>query len=114
MGNIFDKMRDNVFDTTTKVMGYDAMWNGYSARVHFREIIEKDLIEGLGEYSQSPISHYMEYRKEDFPGLETSVRSSINKPKVTVESTEYRVNICLQAYDGRYYKCYLDRVQFTS
>ena len=47
MANPFDGMKERLHRLTTEVMGYDATWGAFSARVHFKEPDRKYDLNGI-------------------------------------------------------------------
>lgn len=108
MGSIFDGLKNNAFDITTNIIGYDASWTPtveedveplptLSAKVHFRKPDEKDVMRDGVEYA--PSSYFMEYRVPFFPGLYESVRFG-GTEIVTVDGTQYYARQATRVNDG--------------
>jgi hypothetical protein len=76
MHNFFDTAKLNMFDITTKVMGYDAVWinsetlREYSAKVHYKHATPSEDLAGVAYFPTAPL---MEFRAGDFEGLKALV-----------------------------------------
>jgi hypothetical protein len=114
VANIFDSMRDRLFDLTTTTFGYEASWTpsgGQSptqtGRVHYRRPTEKDVLTNGVEYM--PFVFFMEYKQGVFNGLLESVRAG-GTETVTVNGVSHYVRSVGRAYDGETLQAHLERV----
>jgi hypothetical protein len=114
VANIFDNMRDSLFDLTTQTFGYDASWTPVggesptqTGRVHFRRPTEKDVLTNGVEYM--PFVFFMEYKEGVFTGLLDSVRNGVLET-VTVNGINHYVRSVGRAYDGETLQAHLERI----
>lgn len=108
MPNLFDKLQDQCFDTSSKVFGYDATWNNDPAitgRVLFRKPTERELL--MGQMGYDPRDFVMEYKEGDFEGLWESLRAG-NLEEVTIQGTVYVARFVDAHFDGKTYKVRLE------
>lgn len=116
MPNPFDRLKQTVFDTTTRAMGYDATWlpsdaiegaEPYAARVHLKEAEEK---QEMGGVEFMPLNPFMEYRSPFFPGLYEKCRRENGGERVIIEGREYEVRQVVRMFDGDTYQAILQRI----
>lgn len=100
-------MKSQLFDLTTDIFGYDGSWNGESARVHFRQPNDKDMLVTGIQYL--PTDYFMEYKQGVFSGLYESVRSG-NVQIVTIEGSQYQVRSVARRYDGDTYQAHIEKL----
>lgn len=114
MGNIFDSMRDSAFDTTTKVMGYDATWlpstadedsEPLTARVHFKSPDQAQEMSGI---DYMPLTPFMEYRSPFLPNLYELVQENNGGERVTINGVIYYVRKVVRLHDGATYMATLE------
>lgn len=104
MPNIFDGLLKTVFNTTTKLMGYDAEWQPHAggalqtARVHYKKPNEVRVLDTAFSYNAE--HHTMEYLEGAFVGLFESKRAGVDE-YVTIEGTRFYVEQVVAYWDGK-------------
>lgn len=115
MGNIFDQLQDNAFDTVTKTMGYPASWNpsrggpAQTATVLYKDSTEKYELSNV-EYD--PLQWRMEYRYGFFTTLKEAVDDS--EPEVVTISlpggdAQFYIRKVDTSFDGKTFTAYMQR-----
>jgi hypothetical protein len=105
----FQKLQDKVFDTVTKIMGYDASWtpvsggSAHTARVNFRSPNLKELTSG---FQFSPKMIMAEWKKGDFSGLE--ITFSNHNEHLVINSVTYNVINVKANFDGQTFEAVLE------
>lgn len=100
---IFDSLKNNMFDITTKVMGYNAVWvnsqtleeNG--AVVHFKNPTEKEVLESINYIEGQPV---MEYRAPFFEGLKEASDNLLDEQITISGKGLFWVRQVVKNYDG--------------
>ncbi len=111
MPNLFDDLQDRVFDTSSKVFGYDATWlpsedPAVTGRVLFRKPTEREILMGSnGGYH--PRDYMMEYKEGDFVGLWERLRQG-EWERVVVNEVHYFARFAEADFDGKTYKVKLE------
>lgn len=107
MGSPFDALRDQTFDQTTNVFGYDCIWNAtdggtsFSGKVHFKNPTSELRMVGV-EYDEEDWT--MEYKEGDFIGLYERVEARNDDPElVTIDGNLYYVKKIKKIHDGATY-----------
>lgn len=119
MANIFEGMQKRLFDLTTTVFGYKAIWLSSEERpidvagdVNYRQPNEKDIIRTNGDYQ--PYTYFMEYREPFFPGLKEAVdRNGIEYVSIVDQYNVvhyYGVRSVKCTFDGKTYNAFLDEM----
>ena len=110
MGNIFDTAKLNMFDITTTVMGYDAVWvnsdtaQEYSARVHYKHATPSEDLDGVAYFPTAPM---MEFKAGDFDGLKALVDAG-SVETVTIDGIgAFYIRDANRKYDGDTIFCML-------
>lgn len=120
MANIFERMQKRLFDLTTTVFGYKAVWLASSNRpidvegdVNYRQPNEKDMIRSNGEYM--PMTYFMEYREPFFEGLYNAVRDNGVEFVSIVDQYDvthyYAVRSIKAQWDGKTYHAFLEELK---
>lgn len=119
MANAFERMQKRLFDLTTTVFGYKAVWlpspqnpTDIEGDVNYRQPNEKDMIRSNGDYE--PASYFMEYREPFFKGLYESVRDN-NVEYVSIVDqysvVHYYIIRSIKAqWDGKTFFAFLEEV----
>lgn len=100
----FEALQRGVFDTVKSVMGFTASWtpsaggDAIEKLVLFQNPTEEMKLAGV-EYD--PTAWRMEYRFEDFPGLEDAVNARASNEVVVIEGTEYYIAKVSKKFDGK-------------
>ena len=100
---IFDNLKNNMYDITAKVMGYNATWTNSvtfevsSAVVHFKQPTETEGLAGLDYIEGQPI---MEYRAPFFEGLKEAADELTNEPIIIESKGAFYVRQVLKKFDG--------------
>jgi hypothetical protein len=120
VGNIFDKLQDNLFNTINNVFGYMVSWtpsNGDPAQL--AKCLYKEPTEQykLGEIDYSPNLFQIEYKNGDLPGLfETSRAGGMEQVKIykigsdITTALTYAVLKPLSKWDGNTLKLLIEKV----
>lgn len=101
---IFDKLKENMFDITTKVMGYNAIWinsitsEQKTAVVHFKTPTETEGLASIDYMEGQPI---MEYRSPFFEGLKEATDNLTSEPIEIEGKGFFYVRQVLKKYDGQ-------------
>jgi len=99
---IFDRLKNNMFDITLNVMGYDASWTNsqtaeiLTAKVHFKYPTPPEDLAGVEYFPQEP---YMEFKQGDFEGLKELVDDNSTET-VIIDGRSYYVRSVDRKYDG--------------
>jgi hypothetical protein len=96
----FERLQRNTFDVITRTMGYVCTWGALEARVTFQNPTEEMKVAGV---DYDPTAWVMEYRYEDFPGLELAVSKRGAVETVTIEGQQYDVRKITRKFDGKTY-----------
>lgn len=113
MPNIFDNLQDGLFNTTTRVFGYDAEWQPsaggalQTARVHYKK--PNEARDQFREVEYNPYIHEMEYKEGDFVGLAAAVRAGVSET-VTVNGADFYVREIKGHWDGKTYRAQLEPI----
>ncbi len=114
MPNEFDLLKMQVFDTTTKAMGYSAEWTPLAGgtkqtcRVHFKS--PNAMVKNFGNVMFEARMYKMEYKRGDFVGLyelivnAPSVANGGNLEVVVIEGVSYYCDSINAMFDGDYYE----------
>lgn len=110
--NLFDSLQDNMFDTVTNTMGYDATWQpsgggtAKSAKVLYKGPTQK---EELLSVRYDPDALQMEYKAGVFDGLKEAVDSNSMSETVTISGIgTFWVRKVQKLFDGKNYKANLE------
>lgn len=114
MSNLFDEIRDTLFDIVTNTIGYDATWIpsdgsnplGYKARVLFKYPEADRKLSGA---TYSSFNYEMEYRRDFFHGLKLSVNHT-NTEVITVDGKNYYCRNVDVLADGNTFKAQLELI----
>lgn len=113
--NPFDLLQSTAFNVVTNTMGYDATWMRsevltgdvtFTARVLLnnptedRKVLKTDF---------DPLTHRMEYKQGDFPGLFEMVQKG-REEVVTVNGQQYGIIHVTAKYDGKTYIAELQKL----
>lgn len=101
--NLFDGIQRQMFDTVSKMYGYNASWtpSAGGAAVTGRVLLKEPTNEyELNGVEFTPFLSIMEYRQGVLNGLMEAVRSKRNET-VVVDGVEYFVRTCTAKYDGK-------------
>jgi hypothetical protein len=93
----FDRMARTAFAITTSVMGYDASWGGYTAKVHLKNPTKSAERAGV-EYDRD--AWEVNYHEADFPGLMALVERRTVRQVMTIEGVAWWVAQVSRMYDG--------------
>lgn len=106
MDNVFDTLKANTFAAIAETMGYDAAWNGVTARVLYND---PSVSEKVSEHSYDYQRPTLEYKEGDWPGMRELIET---KQDVLIElrgKTYYALKIVgAIAKDGDTYKVQLE------
>lgn len=112
MGNLFDGLRDQIFDVTITVMGKVATWTpstggpAQTSGIHFND---PDSVRRLGDIEFMPQNSTMEYRKPNFPTLKALVDANTDET-VTIDGTNYYVRTVKATDDGNTLIAVLEKI----
>lgn len=120
MANIFEGMQKRLFDLTTTVFGYKAIWLASEERpidvegdVNYRQPNDKDIIRTNGDYQ--PYTYFMEYREPFFPGLKEAVdRNGVEYISIVDQYNVvhyYGVRSVKAVWDGETYNAFLEELE---
>ena len=116
MPNPFDKIREAIHDTTTKVFGESCSWTPSTggaaqvAQVNFKNPDKPDDLGSMGmEFEWLAWDTRMEYRVSQFPTLKALV-STNSREIVTINGTDYRVTKVVRVFDGSTFYAKLEAV----
>lgn len=83
--SIFDSIAKVAVNTTDALFAYTAVWNGFTAKVKYREL-EGDA--NLGDVKFNLDKWQIEFKDVDFPGLKAAINRNKKEPiTVTVRGT---------------------------
>lgn len=75
MENVFDTLKAETFSAIAVTMGYDAVWNGLTARVLFNDpSAPEDVSDHRYDYRRPTI----EYKEGDWPGMRQAIEAKQN------------------------------------
>lgn len=100
---IFDTYKNNMYDITTNVMGYNAVWvnsqtlEENTAIVHFKQPTESEILEGINYIEGQPI---MEYRAPFFEGLKELADDAVDEEVIIESKGVFWVRQVVKNYDG--------------
>ncbi|MCO5285202.1 MAG: hypothetical protein M9898_02170 [Chitinophagaceae bacterium] len=108
MDNVFDTLKVNTFSAIAVTMGYDASWNGITARVLYNDPSVSEKVSEHGYDYQRPT---LEYKEGDWPGMRELIEA---KQDVIIEikgKNYYALKIVgAVARDGDTYKVQLEEI----
>lgn len=105
--SLFDNMQVRLFDTVTKLYGYEASWTPstggatQTGKVLLKEPTSKDMINGV-EYA--PFIRFVEYRLGVFDDLIDIARDSSTLETIVVDGRELLVKEITAHFDGKTFK----------
>lgn len=112
--NIFDSIQESAFNVVTQTFGYAATWTpSEGGPQQLAVVCYKDATDehGVGEVDYNNPRHQIEYKIEDFTGLQQSVfNGGTELVKVTMKGITYQflVRRCETKYDGKTIVAYLN------
>lgn len=108
--SIFDTYKNGMFNVTTKVMGYGAVWvnsetlEEFTAKVHFRHATPAEDLSMVDYHPEHP---YMEFKAGDFDGLKALVDAG-SAELISIEGKgNFYVRDAIGKYDGDTFACAL-------
>lgn len=94
----FTRFQRRAFDVVTRTMGFAATWNSETVNVGFRNPTEEMRLAGV---DYDPSAWTMEYRDDQFVGLEAAASARNSAEIVEIEGQEYWVRKVSRRLDGR-------------
>lgn len=106
----FDRLKNNMFNITTNIMGYSAIWTNsetaqeFTAKVHFKYPTPAEDLAGVEYFPEEP---YMEFKQGDFDGLKELVDNNKTETVVIEGRGSFYVRSVNRKYDGDTLICVL-------
>lgn len=108
MANVFDTLKANTFSAIAITMGYDAVWNGITARVLFND---PSVNEKVSEHEYDYHRPTIEFKEGDWPGMKELIEAKADVIIETRGNQYYALKIAgMVAKDGETYKVQLQEV----